>query len=230
MSSSGSAADPSPGQVEADDAAVAGAKRTLRNAIQLRRDSRPAARRTLDDEARLEVVIAALADRMPDTVAAYLSTGSEPGTLQLVAWLAAHRVRVLLPVLSPLPDGSRRTGPAWAPYGGPDALRVGPYAIPEPTTDLVPAEGLAEAEVLICSGLAANSLGDRLGRGGGWYDRALGHASQSATVWVLQNVDEVLETIPTHRWDRRVDAIVTPSGMLTCEPRIRTPTSLPDQL
>ena len=44
-------------------------------------------------------MISTLSARMPDTVAAYLSAGSEPGTLQLVAWLAAHRVRVLLPVL-----------------------------------------------------------------------------------------------------------------------------------
>jgi len=218
--------DPSPGpsaeQREADDAAMAGAKRTLRHAIQFRRDSRPLARRTADDEARLEIITGILQARMPDTVAAYLSTGSEPGTLQLVAWLAAHRVRVLLPVLSPLPNGSRRTEPAWAPYAGPDALRVGVHSILEPSTDPVPARQLPEAEMVICSGLAANTLGDRLGRGGGWYDRALTYASQSAPVWVLLNDDEILTIIPTQPWDRRVDAVLTPTAMHSCEPRTRT--------
>jgi 5-formyltetrahydrofolate cyclo-ligase len=75
--------------------------------------------------------------------------------------------------------------------------------------------------VIICPGLAANRKGDRLGRGGGWYDRALRHASSSAPVWVLLNADEVLETIPMQPWDRRVDAIVTPAGMIMCEPRPR---------
>lgn len=220
MQSSG-APDPSTGQDVADDLAIAGAKKMLRKAVQFRRDSRVMVQRTVDDEARLEIIAATLGDRMPDTVAAYLSTGSEPGTLQLVAWLAAHRVRVLLPVLSPLPDGSRRIEPAWAPYGGPDALRMGAHAILEPTTDPVPNQQLPEAEMVICSGLAANRLGDRLGRGGGWYDRALADASQSAPVWVLLNDDEILETIPIHRWDRRVDAIITPTAMLACEPRTR---------
>jgi 5-formyltetrahydrofolate cyclo-ligase len=76
--------------------------------------------------------------------------------------------------------------------------------------------------VVICPGLAANRHGDRLGRGGGWYDRALGHASQSAPVWVLLNADEVLSTIPTQPWDRRVDAIVTPDAMVECEPPYRS--------
>jgi 5-formyltetrahydrofolate cyclo-ligase len=208
-------------QDEADDAAIAGAKRMLRKAVQLRRDSRSADQRTAADEARLAVLTRTLTDRMPDCVAAYLSAGSEPGTLQLVAWLAAHRVRVLLPVLS-TPDNTRRGDPAWAPYEGPDALRVGVFNILEPTSDPVPSEQLPEAELVICPALAANRLGDRLGRGGGWYDRALGHASRSAPVWALLNTDEILATIPTQRWDRRIDGIVTPDGLITCEPPVRS--------
>jgi 5-formyltetrahydrofolate cyclo-ligase len=80
-----------------DAAAIAGAKQTLRKAVLFRRDARTRAQREHDDEARMEIIEASLEDRIPDTVAAYLSNGSEPGTLQLVAWLAAHSVRVLLP-------------------------------------------------------------------------------------------------------------------------------------
>ena len=143
-----------------DAAAIAGAKQTLRKAILFRRDARTSAQREHDDEARMEMIEASLEDRIPDTVAAYLSNGSEPGTLQLVAWLAAHRVRVLLPVLSH-PIGGRLDKPAWAPYEGPDALRVGAYSILEPTGDVVPSEQLPEAELIICPGLAANLHGDR---------------------------------------------------------------------
>lgn len=204
-------------QEEADQTALATAKQTLRAAVRLRRDSRSAQQRTLDDAARHEVLVAALADRLPDSVAAYLSGGSEPDTLRLVAWLASRDVRVLLPVLT---DGSatRLPEPVWAAYEGPDALRPGVRGILEPTGQPLPARQLPEAEVVICPGLAANPYGDRLGRGGGWYDRALAHASQSAPVWVLLNVDEVLPTIPTQPWDRRVDALVTPDGLVDCEP------------
>jgi 5-formyltetrahydrofolate cyclo-ligase len=202
-----------------DAAAIAGAKQTLRKAILFRRDARAGNRRDHDDQSRMVIIESSLEDRIPDTVAAYLSHGSEPGTLQLVAWLAANGVRVLLPVLSH-PIGGRLDKPAWAPYEGPDALRVGAYSILEPTGDVVPSEQLPEAELIISPGLAANLHGDRLGRGGGWYDRALRHASQSAPIWVLLNDDEVLKTIPVHAWDHRVDVIVTPTRMITCEPSV----------
>jgi 5-formyltetrahydrofolate cyclo-ligase len=202
-----------------DDAALQGAKATLRKAILFRRDTRPTEQRHRDDQARLSIMQTAMRARMPDTVAAYLSTGSEPATLQLVAWLAAHGVRVLLPVLSH-PIGGRLERPAWAPYEGPDRLWSGALSILEPTGQPLPSEQLPEAELIICPGLAANRLGDRLGRGGGWYDRALVHASQSAPIWVVLNSDEVLDIIPVQSWDRRVDVIITPEQMITCEPPI----------
>src|SRR6188472_2834372 len=132
-----------------DVAAIDGAKRMLRKAILFRRDMRSPEDRHAADEARMSMIESSLADRMPDTVAAYLSMGAEPGSLQLVAWLAAHDVRVLLPVLSH-PVGGRLDKPAWAPYEGPDALRTGAFSILEPTGDPLPSEQLPEAELIVC--------------------------------------------------------------------------------
>lgn len=202
---------------QADQAALTGAKQALRRAVLRRRASRSGAERTADDEARFTVLATTLGDRLPDTVAAYLSVGDEPDTLRLVAWLGAQRVRVLLPVLTD-GDGGRLDGPAWAAYEGPDALRTGPLGLLEPTGPRLPARQLPEAELVVCPGLAANLHGDRLGRGGGWYDRALAHAGQASPVLVLLNRDEVLEAIPAQPWDRRVDRLVTPDAVLDCDP------------
>ncbi|MFZ1412545.1 MAG: 5-formyltetrahydrofolate cyclo-ligase, partial [Micropruina sp.] len=68
-----------------------------------------------------------------------------------------------------------------------------------------------------CSGLAATARGDRLGTGGGWYDRALAHASAAATCGILLRDDEVFPELPTEPWDRRVDLIVTPSRVIQTE-------------
>ncbi len=189
----------------ADEEAIAGAKQVLRRAVQLRRESRSPQQRTRDDEARLTVVDAAIAGRLPGTVAAYLSAGVEPGTLQLLGWLAAHRVRVLLPVLSHGPT------PAWAPYAGPDALQVGRHGILEPSSKPLPAEALAQAQLVLAPALAANENGDRLGRGGGWYDRALVHARPDALLVAVVHDEELLDALPAEPHDRPVRAVVTPS-------------------
>ncbi len=200
-----------------DAEAVESAKRMLRRAVQFRRDSRSPADRVRDDALRAERVIEAWSGRLPDTVAAYLSTGSEPATLQVIGWLAAERVRVLLPVITSA-DGELMSEPQWAAYAGPDRLRAGRRGILEPTAELEPAGVLAEAGLVLLPGLAANPAGDRLGRGGGWYDRALGTAATDASRWLLLNDDEVLEVIPTRVWDRPVDVLVTPAGLTRCAP------------
>ena len=194
----------------ADDAALGRAKDVLRHAVRLRRESRSPEQRTADDEARLADRVAALGGTPPRTVAAYLSAGAEPGTLQLVGWLAAHGVRVLLPVLS------RGRAPAWAPYAGPEALQLGRHGILEPASETLPDDGLRSAGLVLCPGLAANHRGDRLGRGGGWYDRALAAADPAAPVWVLLNADEVFDAVPAQDWDVPVDGIITPQHLVPC--------------
>lgn len=203
-------------QESVDQAALHAAKQTLRDAVARRRVSRRDHDRQADDLARHDVLVTALGDRHPASVAAYLSTGSEPDTLRLVARLASSGVRVLLPVLTD-GAGTRLPGPAWAPYGGPDALREGRRGIAEPDDDPLPAAALAEAEIVVVPGLAANRRGDRLGRGGGWYDRALTDAAPTAPVWLLLNRDEVLSVIPAQPWDRPVDALITPDGLIVVE-------------
>lgn len=201
-----------------DALAIGSAKSLLRKAVTLRRDLRSAAARKADDGARFDLIRDRLSRQRPRTVAAYLSHASEPGTLQLVAWLAAQDVRVLLPVLT-APDGGLRQEAAWAPYAGPDALRVSALSILEPTTPVESGTPLAGADLVVCPALAANTVGDRLGRGGGWYDRALHQVSPGASLWALLNDDEVLEAIPTQPWDRRVGVVVTQSRIIECRPR-----------
>lgn len=203
---------PKAGDVEA----LNGAKAVLRNAVLLRRDARPEVERRALDEARFGLVQQTLLDRGPlDRLACYLSTDSEPGTLQLVAWLSAQGVEVLLPVLT---DGAEKLlkEPAWAWYTGPDALRTGRKAILEPTGEVLGAEALRETEVIICPALAADPSGQRLGRGGGWYDRALALLPDDAEVWTMINDDELLDQVPAQDWDRPVRRIITPTRVIDC--------------
>lgn len=193
----------------ADQQALAGAKALLRDAVRRRRAARPDAQRAADDHARTLRTLDFLGDADALRVAVYVSVREEPSTLELIGALTAMGARVLLPVLGPEPD--------WAWYAGPDALRAGWNDIPEPTGERLGAAALAKADVVVCTGLAATVRGDRLGVGGGWYDRARAAAPDVPTV-VLLNDDEVLDVLPTEPHDLPVDAIITPTRTLGCAP------------
>lgn len=81
---------------------------------------------------------------------------------------------------------------------------------------MLPEGVLASVDLMIVPGLAADRQGNRLGRGGGWYDRARS-GSVVLETWLLLNDDEVLDEVPADAWDLPVDLIVTPSQA------IRTP-------
>ena len=79
----------------------------------------------------------------------------------------------------------------------------------EPTAPPLADDALTGVELLVVPGLAADAAGNRLGRGGGWYDRARA-AHRDLETWLLLNDDEVLEVVPTDSWDLPVDLLVTP--------------------
>jgi len=148
------------------------------------------------------------------TVAAYVSVGSEPGTLALLDALRARGVRVLLPAL--LPDNDLD----WAEYAGPDSLvRVrhgGKMALLEPAGERLGPEAVERADTVLLPGLAVDARGMRLGRGGGSYDRVLARlerAGADPALVVLLYDTEVVERVPEEAHDRPVHAVVTPSGV-----------------
>jgi 5-formyltetrahydrofolate cyclo-ligase len=143
-----------------------------------------------------------------DTVTAYVSVGSEPGTGPLLAALHGRRVQVLLPVL--LPDGDLD----WAAYAGPAAMTQTGRGLVEPTGARLGVDAVRTACVVVAPGLAASSRGDRLGRGGGSYDRALARLAPGTPVAVLLHAGEVGLEVPTEAHDRPVTHAVTPDGVV----------------
>lgn len=141
-------------------------------------------------------------------VACYASLPEEPDTWALLDALTHAGVAVLLPRLRREPD--------WTWYGGRSAMRPGWRGIPEPDGPPLGAAGLGAASLIWVSGLAGTLRGERLGTGGGWYDRALVWAAPDAEVVMLLNRREVVDDLPTDPWDRAVDRIVTESATVVC--------------
>lgn len=136
------------------------------------------------------------------TVAAFASFGEEPGTESFLAWAADQGVRVLLPRIK------NDTELDWHIYN-PGHLTVGSLGIAEPSGQSV---ALAEAQVVFVPALAVGLDQSRLGRGRGFYDRAL--ASIEAPLIALVHENEVFDSVPHEHHDVRVDAVMTCSRTL----------------
>ena len=68
----------------------------------------------------------------------------------------------------------------------------------------------AEVDCWLCPGLAFTREGDRVGFGGGWYDRFLAAAKPSAKAYGLAYDFQVLKTLPREAHDRRLDGLIVP--------------------
>ncbi|MDQ7992490.1 MAG: 5-formyltetrahydrofolate cyclo-ligase [Propionicimonas sp.] len=144
-----------------------------------------------------------------EIVACYASRPGEPDTWELIDALTAAGTRVLLPVLTREPD--------WAWYTGRADLRESRRGILEPTGVALGSGVLVRAEWVFVPGLAATRRGERLGTGGGWYDRALLKTAPAARTAILLYDGEVVDDLPVEPWDRRVQFILTASQVQRAE-------------
>jgi 5-formyltetrahydrofolate cyclo-ligase len=139
------------------------------------------------------------------TIAVYYSVAAEPDTRGLVFALWKRGSYVVLPVL--LPDGDLD----WASYEGPDSLAPGPRGLLQPVEPVRGPGTVARADAVLVPALAVDVSGNRLGRGGGSYDRALARVGpQVPTIGLLYD-DELLPNVPVEPHDQRVRLVVRPS-------------------
>lgn len=126
-------------------------------------------------------------------VAAFESLPTEPPTHRLVERLAAAGHQVVVPVTLPDRDLDWRVAGTSTPLG---------------------LNAIHDSEIVLLPALAADPDGNRLGQGGGSYDRALTRRRPDALLVVLLNDGELLSggEIPTEDHDVRVHVAVTPSG------------------
>jgi 5-formyltetrahydrofolate cyclo-ligase len=150
--------------------------------------------------------------QMAGTVAAYYSIGAEPDTRGLVFALWKRGTYVLLPRLQP--DGDLD----WASYEGPDSLVPGPRGLAEPGEPPRGPGAVARADVVLAPALAVDRAGNRLGRGGGSYDRALARVGPLIPVIALLYDDELLARVPAEPHDTPVRAAVRPGTGITWLP------------
>ena len=153
-------------------------------------------------------------------VAAHAAVDAEPPTRPLLDGLRGAGVTVWLPVVDgALLDGAPLDGALldWAPYDGWDRLVAGPFGLRQPAGDRLGPAAVAGADLVVVPALAVDPHGNRLGRGGGYYDRAL--AGLDVPVAAVVFDDERVDEVPAEPHDVPVDAVLSPAGLAATDRR-----------
>ena len=169
-----------------------------------------AARRQRSDAARLAAAHAngehlAVLLAGARIVCGYLPLGSEPLRVDLLDELVAAGATVLVPVVAP--DAPLD----WCSHPSPTV--PGAFGIAEPAGPRWGPSAVTTADAILVPALAVDRSGSRLGRGGGHYDRTLALlADRGPELVAVLFDDELLDTVPTGRYDRAVTSAVRPSS------------------
>jgi 5-formyltetrahydrofolate cyclo-ligase len=91
-------------------------------------------------------------------------------------------------------------------------LHEGPFGLRQPPSHTPTAEP-GSIDLVIVPGVAFDASGNRLGFGGGYYDRLLAGMPRTMRI-ALAFEGQILDAIPSEAHDERVDIIVTPDRVL----------------
>ena len=184
-------------------------KALLRSGVVAARARLTAEERTSGGRAIRDALLSMPELQMAGTVAVYYSIGAEPETRGLVYGLWKRGTYVILPVLRG--DGDLD----WASYEGPDSLVAGPHGLLEPGETRRGVEAVARADAVLVPALAVDRAGNRLGRGGGAFDRALARVGPMVPLIALLYDDELVDHLPAEAHDVPVRAVVRPTHGVT---------------
>ncbi len=98
-----------------------------------------------------------------------------------------------------------------------EAFESGPYGILQPMASLVLAD-LRKPSVVIVPGVGFDRKGNRIGFGGGYYDRWLAAEGKGLPTVALAYDEQIVEKIPVQAHDVPVQVIVTDKETLICSP------------
>ena len=146
-------------------------------------------------------------------VALYSSTPTEVAT----EGIRDHALREGKKVFYPRVAGD--TGRDFVELKRAGELRPGQYGILEPTGDVLMTQRDEEGLVVFVPALAFDLRGHRLGRGKGWYDRALSRLGADVTLAGLAYELQIFARLPAEEWDCKVDHIITESRVVDCGDR-----------
>lgn len=143
-------------------------------------------------------------------IALFLSVDGELNTRPLIARLWHLKKAVYLPVLHPFSPGNL----LFLRYSPDTLLHINKLRIPEPPLDIRQLITLDQLDLMMVPLVAFDQHGQRLGMGGGFYDRTLQNWRQHGFLPVgLAHDCQQVDNLPVAEWDVPLPAVMTPSKL-----------------
>ncbi|MDN3615184.1 5-formyltetrahydrofolate cyclo-ligase [Vibrio gallaecicus] len=143
-------------------------------------------------------------------IALYISADGELDTQPLIEWLWTQDKQTYLPVLHPFSPGHL----LFLHYNSTTPLTYNKYGIIEPKLNQTLVKPVSQLDLIFTPLVAFDTQGQRLGMGGGYYDRTLSkwfETGKGAKPLGLAHDCQQVERLPTESWDIPLPKIVTPS-------------------
>lgn len=95
-------------------------------------------------------------------------------------------------------------------------LLPGRYGTFEPKGSRCVSEEDVHGLIVFVPAVLLDQMGNRLGRGGGWYDRVLTSLGERVIRIALAYEFQLIEEVPTDEWDCAVDFVITEERVIQC--------------
>ena len=188
-------------------------KQALRQRIIAARENLGAAERLHLSHAILQAVSGLAAYRQASTVLAYLNFGAELDTGHWVAQALRDGKRVLLPRVN---QASKHLE-LYQVHDLQHDVAPGAWGIREPLAErCIKEEALGTIDFILLPGVAFTRHGERLGYGGGFYDKLLARMPHRPTLVAAAFELQVVADIPLEDTDHKVEWLVTENETLRC--------------
>lgn len=158
------------------------------------------------NQASLNVIAPAMAliqRYQAQRIACYLPFNGEISPIPLMETLHQQGKQLYLPRLHPFAKG-QLLFLAYAPH---QSLFVNRFGIAEPRLDVRNVLPPAELEMIFTPLVACDKQGNRLGMGGGFYDRTLAQAPHLVSVGLAHRCQQV-DMLPLESWDQPLKHII----------------------
>ncbi|CAM3431814.1 MULTISPECIES: 5-formyltetrahydrofolate cyclo-ligase [Yersinia] len=142
------------------------------------------------------------------SIALFLSFDGELNTQPIIQLLWQQKKQVYLPVLHPFSRGNL----LFLRYAPETPLVLNRLKIREPQLDVREVLPLSELDIIITPLVAFDRHGQRLGMGGGFYDRTLQYWQHNGPYPIgLAHDCQLVDDLPVEHWDIPLPEIITPS-------------------